>query len=287
MEKPNPTQFVLTLKCPDRLGVMARYSGCLHQHGAFITEVSHYGDPDTKAFFSRTEFDDRHMECTFEQFLTDFAELAHELDMEYQLRPVQQKPKLMLAVSRDDHCLNMLLTKWRSGALPVEIVGVLSNHDDLRPLVEWYGIPYHHLPISKETKPQQEEQILALLQQTQADYLILARYMQILSDSLCEKLEGRAINIHHSFLPSFKGAKPYHQAHKRGVKVIGATAHFVTADLDEGPIICQEVKSVDHRATVSRYVHIGHDIEAITLADAVRLVAEQRVVLNEGRTVIL
>ncbi|SHG87681.1 formyltetrahydrofolate deformylase [Ferrimonas marina] len=284
---PSPTQYVLTLHCPDRLGVMARYSGCLYEHGAFITEVNHFSDPQTERFFSRTLFDDRNMGCSFEKFVSDFETLAESLEMTFELRPLQRKPRLLIAVSKDDHCLNMLLTKWQSGVLPVEIVGVVSNHDVLRPIVEWYGIPYHHLPISADTKPEQEAQMMALFERCEADYLILARYMQILSDDLCQRLNGRAINIHHSFLPSFKGARPYHQAHQRGVKVIGATAHFVTPDLDEGPIICQEVKPVDHRDSVERMVHIGHDIEAITLADAVRLVAEQRVVLNGARTVIL
>ena len=192
-----------------------------------------------------------------------------------------------MAVSKFDHCLNVLLTPWRSGALPVDVVGVVSNHQDCRGLVEWYGIPYHHLPITPETKPQQEAQILGLMDQYNVDLLVLARYMQILSDDLCRQLEGRAINIHHSFLPSFKGAKPYHQAHTRGVKVIGATAHYVTADLDEGPIIVQEVKPVNHTLKIEHLVHMGHDIEATALSHAVRLHCEERVVLNGEKTVIL
>ncbi|WP_372783086.1 formyltetrahydrofolate deformylase, partial [Litorivivens sp.] len=184
-------------------------------------------------------------------------------------------------------CLNVLLTKWRSGALPADIVGVFSNHVDCRGLVEWYGIPFHHLPVAKETKPAQEAKILALMESERAELLVLARYMQILSDDLCARLEGRAINIHHSFLPSFKGARPYHQAHQRGVKVVGATAHYVTAVLDEGPIIVQEVKPVNHTFTIEQLVHLGHDIEATALSHAVRLHCEERVVLNGEKTVIL
>ncbi|WP_261389199.1 formyltetrahydrofolate deformylase [Ferrimonas balearica] len=282
-----PTRYLLTLKCPDQLGVMARTAGCLHQHGAFITEVSHYSDPKTETFFSRTVFDDRFLSCGYEQLERDWQALAQSLSIEYQLRPLEAKPKLLIAVSKEDHCLSHLLTKWRAGVLPVEIVGVVSNHRDCESVTRWHGLPYFYLPICKETKGQQEAELLGLFRELGADYLVLARYMQILSDGLCEQLAGRAINIHHSFLPSFKGARPYHQAHERGVKVIGATAHFVTPDLDEGPIICQEVKAVDHRASVERMIHIGHDIEAVTLADAVRLVAQQRVLLNGQRTVVL
>ncbi len=279
--------YVLTFSCPDTFGVLARASGLLHERGAFITEVSQYSDPYTQRFFSRMVFDDRAMTGGVDSFASKFVTLAEALDMEYHLRPVCQKPRLLLAVSKFDHCLNSLLTKWRSGALDVDIVGVISNHEDCRGLVEWYGIPYYYLPISKETKQQQEKQILDLMEQEQVDLLVLARYMQILSDDMSAALSGRAINIHHSFLPSFKGAKPYHQAHARGVKVIGATAHYVTADLDEGPIIVQEVKPIDHTYTIEQMVHLGHDIEAAALSRAVRLHCEERVVLNGDKTVVL
>jgi len=286
-ETQSYNQYVLTLKCQDQLGVLARVSNVLYSNGAFITEISHYGDTGTKYFFSRTVFDDRTMNLPFEDFKQVVSSLASDLGMEYTLRSSNDKRKIMLAVSKFDHCLNVLLTKWRSGALDVDIVGVISNHDDCRAMAEFYGLPYHHLPITKDTKPQQEAQILELMKEYKVDLLVLARYMQILSDDLCKQLNGRAINIHHSFLPSFKGAKPYHQAHERGVKVIGATAHYVTADLDEGPIIVQEVKSIDHCLTGDQMVHVGHDIEATALAHAVKLHCEERVVMNGRRTVIL
>ncbi|MBN47897.1 MAG: formyltetrahydrofolate deformylase [Spongiibacteraceae bacterium] len=279
--------YVLTYKCPDQLGILARVANLLYARGAFITEVAQYSDPYTRTFFSRMVFDDRSLACAIDAFIAELNELAGTLNMEYRLRPLSQKQRVLLAVSKEDHCLNVLLTKWRSGALPADIVGVISNHNDCRGLVEWYGIPYHHLPVTADTKTQQEAQITALMQQEKVDLLVLARYMQILSDELCSTLQGRAINIHHSFLPSFKGARPYHQAHSRGVKVVGATAHYVTADLDEGPILVQEVKPVSHTYTIEQLVHLGHDIEATALSNAVRLHCEDRVMLNGDKTVIL
>ncbi len=281
------TPYVLTFKCPDQLGILARVSSLMYQRGAFITEVAQYSDPYTSAFFSRMVFDDRSLTCDMQDFVDELKALAQTLDMDYRLRPITQKPRILLAVSKDDHCLNVLLTKWRSGALPADIVGVFSNHQDCRGLVEWYGIPFHHLPVTPDTKPEQEAKIVELMEKENVELLVLARYMQILSDDLCAKLEGRAINIHHSFLPSFKGARPYHQAHSRGVKVVGATAHYVTARLDEGPIIVQEVKPVNHTFTIEQLVHLGHDIEATALSHAVRLHCEERVVLNGDKTVIL
>jgi formyltetrahydrofolate deformylase len=277
--------YVLSFKCPDRLGVVARYSGLLYECGAFITEVSNYTDPVTEMFFLRCVFDDRSLSVSMDEFRVRWEELVIELGIlgiEYTLRASEHKPRLVLAVSRYDHCLSALLTKWKSGALPAEIVAVVSNHEDCRGLSEWHG-----LPISPETKPHQESQILQVMEEQGADLLVLARYMQILSDDLCNKLTGRAINIHHSFLPGFKGARPYHQAYERGVKVIGATAHYVTSDLDEGPIIAQEVRPIDHEISVEQMVHLGHDIEATALSHAVRLHCEQRVILNGQRTVIL
>ncbi len=279
--------YILSFKCPDRLGVVARYSGLLYECGAYITEVSNYTDPVTDMFFLRCVFDDRMMKVDIAEFGERLEALAGELTMEYTLRAETDRPKVVLAVSRYDHCLSALLTKWRAGALPANIVAVVSNHEDCRGMVEWYGLPFHHLPITPETKPQQEAQMLAVMEETGADLLVLARYMQILSDELCDRLRGRAINIHHSFLPGFKGARPYHQAYARGVKVIGATAHYVTADLDEGPIIAQEVRPIDHEISVEQMVHLGHDIEATALSHAVRLHCEQRVILNGQRTVIL
>ncbi|RHW76830.1 formyltetrahydrofolate deformylase [Colwellia sp. RSH04] len=280
-------EYILTWQCPDNSGVLAKVSQSLFLHGAFIMETSQYSDPYTDTFFSRIAFDDRNLTVAEDEFITALDELAKPLNMTYQFRRKNQVPNIVIAVSKDDHCLVSLLTKWKSGALPVNIVAIVSNHNDCKSLANWHEIPFYHLPISKDTKSQQEEKMLAIMKKYHADLLVLARYMQILSDNLCQQLQGRAINIHHSFLPSFKGAKPYHQAHKRGVKVIGATAHYVTADLDEGPIIVQEVKPINHTFTIEQMVHMGHDIEATALSHAVRFHAEQRVCLNGSKTVIL
>lgn len=279
--------YILTWQCPDTSGVLAKVSQNLFEHGAFITETSQYSDPYTNTFFSRIAFDDRNLTVPIDEFTLGIDELAKPLNMVYTLRDRDCLPKIVIAVSQYDHCLVSLLTKSKAGVLPVEIVAVVSNHVDCQSLVEWHGIPYHYLPVTKATKLEQEKQILAVITNTNAELLVLARYMQILSDDMCEKLRGNAINIHHSFLPSFKGAKPYHQAHARGVKVIGATAHYVTADLDEGPIIVQEVKSINHTDTIEQMVHLGHDLEATAICRAVKVHAEQRVCLNGDKTVIL
>lgn len=279
--------YVLTFSCPDRLGVVARYSQFFFEQGAFITEVSNYTDDASGQFFLRCVFDDRELKVDFEIFKGLWQGLAAELTAVWQMRPVDILPKVVIAVSRYDHCLSALLTKWQSGALPINVVGVVSNHEDCRALTEFYGLPFTHLPITPETKPEQERALMAEFDALGGELLVLARYMQILSDDLCNQLEGRAINIHHSFLPGFKGAKPYHQAWERGVKVIGATAHYVTSDLDEGPIIVQEVRAIDHEVSVQQMVHLGHDSEATALGQAVRLHAEQRVVINGQRTIIL
>ncbi len=282
-----PNHYILTWQCPDNTGVLAKVSQSLFEHGAFITETSQYSDPYTETFFSRIAFDDRNLTVSASEFIEALNELATPLNMDYQLRNKEDVPNVVIAVSKDDHCLVSLLTKWRSGVLPINVVAVMSNHQDCKALADWHGVPFHHLPLTADTKAKQESQIIALMQETEADLLVLARYMQILSDDLCQQLSGRAINIHHSFLPSFKGARPYHQAHTRGVKVIGATAHYVTANLDEGPIIVQEVKPINHTFTIEQMVHMGHDLEATALSHAVRLHAEQRVCLNGDKTVIL
>jgi formyltetrahydrofolate deformylase len=235
----------------------------------------------------RCVFDDRQMTVSFDEFRARFLSVADEFDMTFHLRPATALQRVLVCVSKYDHCLSVLLNKWKSGALPAEIVGVVSNHEDCRSMAEWYGLPYDYLPVTRETKPEQEARLLEIMEERDVDLLVLARYMQILSDKLCEQLEGRAINIHHSFLPGFKGAKPYHQAYQRGVKVIGATAHYVTADLDEGPIIVQEVRPIDHEVTIEQMLHLGHDIEATALSQAVRLHCDERVQLNGQRTVIL
>ncbi len=285
MSKTN--HYILTWQCPDTSGVLAKVTNSLFTHHAFITETSQYSDPYTETFFSRIAFDDRNFTVPFEEFTQALDELAKPLNMQYQLRERDSFPNVVIAVSKDDHCLVSLLTKQRAGVLPINIVAVVSNHQDCQPLTAWHQVPFHYLPIDKSNKLKQEQQIIAVVEETNADLLVLARYMQILSDETCANLRGKAINIHHSFLPSFKGAKPYHQAHARGVKVIGATAHYVTADLDEGPIIVQEVKPINHTFTIEQMVHLGHDLEATALSHAVKVHAEQRICLNGDKTVIL
>ncbi len=287
MTQSDSKRYILSFQCPDRIGVVARSTGVLLDACAFITEISNYSDPVSDTFHLRCVFDDRQMTIPFERFEANFAAFAGEFQASYHLRCETEVPRVLVAVSKYDHCLSVLLNKWRSGALPADIIGVVSNHPDCQSLTEWYGLPYYHLPITPETKPQQEAQMLGVMEELEADLLVLARYMQILSNDMCEQLEGRAINIHHSFLPGFKGARPYHQAYDRGVKVIGATAHYVTSDLDEGPIIVQEVRPIDHEVTVEQMVHLGHDIEATALSHAVRLHCEERVQLSGHRTVIL
>ncbi|GLX78231.1 formyltetrahydrofolate deformylase [Thalassotalea insulae] len=280
-------QYILTWQCPDTTGVLAKVTQNLFEHGAFVTETAQYSDPYSETFFSRIAFDDRNMTVAADEFAQGIDELAAPLNMQYRLREKNHFPNIVLAVSKYDHCLVSLLTKWKAGALPANIVAVVSNHQDCQSLVEWHNIPFHYLPVTQDNKPEQEAAILAIMENTAADLLVLARYMQILSDDMCQQLRGRAINIHHSFLPSFKGARPYHQAHQRGVKVIGATAHYVTADLDEGPIIVQEVKPINHTYTIEQMVHLGHDLEATALSHAVKMHVEQRICLNGDKTVIL
>lgn len=280
-------RLALTLSCPDRHGIVAEVTTFLAKHNYNIEESSQFEDRQERRFFMRTELVAANNQATNVDHLRDqFATLTQKDKMTWQLKDLGEKPRIVIAVSRWGHCLNTLLHKWKEGSLPVDIVAVVSNHNDMRDLVEWYNVPYHYLPVSRETKAQQESNILKVINDTRADLLVLARYMQILSDDLCRQLKGRAINIHHSFLPGFKGAKPYHQAYDRGVKLIGATAHFVTADLDEGPIIEQEVERVAHTNTPDELVEIGHDIEAVVLYRAVRWYAEQRVLLNGHRTVV-
>lgn len=206
--------------------------------------------------------------------------------MDWQFHDANRRSRVLIAVSKYGHCLNDLLHRWHTGILPIDIVGVVSNHEDMRDMVEWHNLPYHYLPVSKETKGEQEQQILEIMRQTDSDLLALARYMQILSDSMCQQLSGRAINIHHSFLPGFKGAKPYHQAYERGVKIIGATAHYVTSDLDEGPIIEQCIERVDHLYSPEELVQIGRDTECVAFARAIKWHCEHRVILNGNRTVV-
>ena len=285
---PHDATFILTLSCRDRVGIVAAVSGHLAGIDGFILDSQQYADLDADRFFMRVEFKaaGSRFPASVEDLKLSFGPVGETFDLDWKIAPTSDRPKLLIAVSKASHCLNDLLHRWQTRNLPVDLAGVVSNHPDLRALTEWHGIPYHELPVSPETKAEQEEQLLSLFEASQADYLILARYMQVLSPALAERLSGRCINIHHSFLPSFKGARPYRRAHERGVKLIGATAHFVTSDLDEGPIIEQDVDRVDHRATEADLIRIGRDIEARVLARAVRWTAERRVFLNGLRTVV-
>jgi formyltetrahydrofolate deformylase len=278
--------FILAIRCRDAVGIVAAVASALAAAEAFILESSHYGDEDTGLFFMRTVFRPTGTRFTGQ---ADFAEVmapvARRFEMALELHPADQPMKVLLAVSKQGHCLNHLLNRWHAGELPVDVVGVVSNHVDMRRMVDWYGIPYHHLPLQGD-KPAQEARLLQLVHDSGAQLTVLARYMQVLSDDLCRALQGRCINIHHSFLPSFKGARPYHQAHERGVKIVGATAHYVTADLDEGPIIEQDTVRVGHGLNGDAFVRIGKDVENVVLARAVHWHAEHRVMLNGQRTVV-
>jgi formyltetrahydrofolate deformylase len=280
--------YILTLSCRDGIGIVAAVSGHLASIDGFILDSQQYADLEQGRFFMRVEFKGQgsRFPGSVDELRSGFAPVGAAFGLDWQLLAQSDRPKLLIAVSKASHCLNDLLHRWQTGNLPVEVAAVVSNHRDLQDLTEWHGIPYHHLPVTPETKAEQEAALLERFDASGADYLILARYMQVLSADLAGRLSGRCINIHHSFLPSFKGARPYHRAHERGVKLIGATAHFVTSDLDEGPIIEQDVERVDHRATEADLIRIGRDIEARVLARAVRWTAERRVFLNGLRTVV-
>lgn len=281
--EPDPTHWVLTLSCPDRPGIVHAVSGLLAEHGGNITESQQYGDPETDRFFMRVQVRTAADEAVLKDAIGD---LAARFDMTWTLDVVGRPVRTLVLVSKAAHCLNDLLFRQRSEGLEIDVVGVVGNHPDLATLAAFYGKPFHHIPVTKETKPDAEAALLALVDELDVELVVLARYMQVLSDDLCRRLEGRIINIHHSFLPSFKGAKPYHQAHARGVKLIGATSHYVTADLDEGPIIEQDVERVDHSRSTEELVALGQDVERRVLARAVRWHSEHRVLLNGHRTVI-
>ncbi len=283
----DPAHHVLIIKCPDTRGIVAAVSGYLNDNDISIVESAQFNDSQGDMFYVRVVFKQAGAKMPPMATLRDgFKPIAHRFSMDWEIYNLSNKPKVLIAVSKFGHCLNELLYRWRSGLLPVDIVCVMSNHDDMRSLVEWSGIPYVCLPTQNTDKSAQEAEFLRLIETYAADLVVLARYMQILSDDLARKLDGRCINIHHSFLPSFKGAKPYHQAHARGVKIIGATAHYVTSDLDEGPIIEQDVQRVHHGLTPEQLVAIGQDIEARVLARAVTWHAERRVIINGSKTVV-
>ncbi|MFY7067197.1 formyltetrahydrofolate deformylase [Nocardiopsis changdeensis] len=288
-------EYILTLACPDSRGIVAAVANLLSDHGCNITESQQYGDHYTGRFFLRMQFvaeaggrgvvgeDD--LRGAFAALAGDFGG-AGGTSVEWTLSPRDVRPRMIVMVSKFGHCLNDLLYRHRSGLLDIDIAAVVSNHPDLEFLADSYGVDFHHLPVTPQTKGEQEARLLELVGSYDVDLVVLARYMQVLSEKLCTKMSGRIINIHHSFLPSFKGARPYHQAHARGVKLIGATAHYVTADLDEGPIIEQEVARVDHTDSPEKLTEIGRDLESVALARAVNWHAQRRVLLNGDKTVV-
>lgn len=278
--------YILTLSCPDRTGIVYRVSGLLFEAGCNILDAQQFGDEETGRFFLRVHFDTPAHGVTAETLSMRMGELGAAFRMDWQLHDARRRARLLVLVSRQGHCLNDLLFRTHSGQLAVDVVGVASNHGDFGALAGSYGIAFHHLPVDPADRTIQERGLLDLVERERIDLVVLARYMQILSPAACAALAGRAINIHHSFLPSFKGARPYHQAHARGVKLIGATAHYVTADLDEGPIIEQDVARVDHTMTPRELVRTGSDIESLVLARAVRRHVEHRILLNGHRTVV-
>jgi formyltetrahydrofolate deformylase len=291
-------EYVLTLSCPDKPGIVYAVSSFLVQHSANILASQQYGESPGGRFFMRVHFclpprgqqlaPDLQLGPDLElaELERGFSWVAEAFHMAWQLHDRAARARTVIMVSRLGHCLNDLLFRWKTGSLPVDVVGVVSNHGDFGELAASYRIPFHHLPVTPETKAPAESQLLDIIDGTGADLIVLARYMQILSGEVCKRVEGRMINIHHSFLPSFKGAKPYHQAHTRGVKLVGATAHYVTPDLDEGPIIEQDVIRVDHTLSPERLAEAGRDVEAQVLARAVTWHAEHRVLLNDDRTVV-
>ncbi|MGI3168282.1 formyltetrahydrofolate deformylase [Pseudooceanicola sp. C21-150M6] len=279
------SSYVLTVSCPTGRGIVAGVAGFLARNGCNITASSQFDDQETGRFFMRTRFVSE--EGATQQALEDgFAEIAAAFGMDYAFHDEAQKMKVLIMVSRFGHCLNDLLYRWRIGALPIDIVGVVSNHMDYQKVVVNHDLPFHHVKVTRENKPEAEAKLLDIVEESEAELVVLARYMQVLSDALCQKMSGRIINIHHSFLPSFKGANPYKQAYERGVKLIGATAHYVTADLDEGPIIEQDTVRVTHAQSPSDYVSLGRDVEASVLSRAIHAHAHHRAFLNGNKTVV-
>lgn len=278
--------FILTLSCPDRPGIVHAVSGFLLEHGANILEAAQYDDRATGLFFMRVQFESAAGQLSVESIRQAFAPVGESFAMRWRFFDAARPEPTLILVSRLGHCLNDLLFRHRSGLLPIDIRAVVSNHRDFYQLVASYDIPFHHVPCSAATRPQAEARLMEIVAAEGAELVVLARYMQVLSEDLCHQLEGRAINIHHSFLPSFKGAKPYRQALDRGVKLIGATAHYVTSSLDEGPIIEQDVERVDHSMDVETLTGIGRDVENVVLARAVKWHAERRILVNGGKTVV-
>lgn len=281
------TEFVLTLSCPDRPGIVAAVSGHLAARGDNVLEAQQFGDTETGRFFMRLVFQSLPTDVTLISRQTDFTAIAEQFGMQWHLRDRSERRRVLLLVSKFDHCLADVLYRWRIGELPMEIAGIVANHPrETYCHLDFDAIPFHYLPTTRGIKHAQEAHLWTLIQQSRIDLVVLARYMQVLSGELTAKLSGRCINIHHSFLPGFKGARPYHQAHRRGVKLIGATTHFVTADLDEGPIIEQDIERVSHHDTPEDMIRIGRDIERRVLARTLRLYLDDRILLNGNKTVV-
>jgi len=279
-------RYTLALSCPDRVGIVAAVSGFLAQHQGWIVEASHHADYASARFFMRQEILAESLAFDLDELRRLFVPIAEAFGMDWRVTDSAVRHRVVLMVSREDHCLNDLLYRWRAREFGFDVVCVISNHDALRAYVEWHGIPYHLVPVTPETKPKAFAEVLRLFGQYQGDTLVLARYMQILPPEVCAALPGRIVNIHHSFLPSFAGARPYHQAYARGVKLIGATCHYVTADLDAGPIIEQDTVRVDHGDFVEDLVRYGRDIEKAVLARGLRYHVEGRVLLDATKTVV-
>jgi len=285
-DKNNPNQFVLKATCKASSGIIAKVTSFLYEQGCYISELSQFDDPDTGRFFMRAVGNIKSSEYLLDDIRAKFPEVADDFEMDWNLYSIDNPTKVLIMVSKFDHCLDDLMYRLRKGELNMEITAIVSNHKELRPMAEREGIRFIYLPVTKDTKRDQELALMDIIEETQTELVVLARYMQILSDNLCRGLAGRAINIHHSFLPGFKGAKPYHQAHTRGVKLIGATAHYVTSDLDEGPIIEQSVQPVDHTYSPQELVAVGRDTETQALAKAVKMHTEHRVFLDGNKTVV-
>lgn len=277
--------YILTLSCPDTTGIVYHVSGFLFERGCNILDSQQFGDVATKLFFLRVHFTVPEG-VDLETVRKEFSPLAERFSMQWQIRNPHKRARVLLMVSKHGHCLNDLLFRAKSGQLPIDIPAVVSNHPDFALLSASYGVPFYHLPVTPGAKEQQERQVLQIVERENIDLVVLARYMQILSPEMCRALAGRAINIHHSFLPSFKGARPYYQAHERGVKLIGATAHYVTPDLDEGPIIEQDIARVDHSMSPEALTQVGRDVECLVLARAVRWHVEHRILLNGHKTIV-
>ncbi len=279
-------RLILTVTCPDRTGIVAAVTGFIAAHGGWVVEAAQHGDLSTGQFFQRIEVLADTLSFAAEEFGERFAEVADEFELDWHLSDTDVRKRVIILVSREDHCLADLLHRWRSGSLHCDIPAVVSNHPDLRPLVEWHGIDFVHIPMGDGRRAEAFEEMTTVFDANRADVIVLARFMQILPGNVCERYSGRIINIHHSFLPSFAGARPYHQAFERGVKLIGATCHYVTAELDAGPIIEQDTSRIDHGDNVEDLLRIGRDIERSVLARGLRWHLEDRVLLNDHRTVV-